>query len=130
MATIKRIEDIIAWQKARVLCKDLFDLWTNGNFKNDYGLWDQINRSSGSIMDNIAEGFEREGKKEFIQFLSYAKSSAGEVRSQLFRALDRNYIAESEFETLYSQTIEIAKMIGGLTVYLKSSDVKGLKYKT
>lgn len=86
MATIKSFEEIEAWQTARSLSKEIFGLTNFGSFSKDYGLRDQINRATGSIMDNIAEGFERGGSKEFIQFLAIAKGSAGEVRSQLHRA--------------------------------------------
>lgn len=92
MATIKTFEDIGAWQKARILSKQVFELTLTGSFSKDYALRDQINRSMGSVMDNIAEGFERGGTREFIQFLSIARGSAGEVRSQLHRALDRKHL--------------------------------------
>src|SRR5215203_3374281 len=98
MGTIRKFEELDVWQKARELCIDIQNVIVREPFARDFGLKDQINRSSGSIMDNIAEGFEREGRKEFIQFLSYAKSSAAELRSQLHRARDRNYINEKEFD--------------------------------
>lgn len=97
MATIKSFEDILAWQKARILANRIYGLSCTGSFESDFKLRNQINGSSGSIMDNIAEGFERDGKREFIQFLSIAKGSAGEVRSQLYRALDRKHINEPTF---------------------------------
>lgn len=102
MATIKRFEDIQSWQKARELCKILGGLIEEGIFKQSYKLISQIERSSGSIMDNIAEGFERGGNKEFIQFLYISKGSCGEFRSQLYRALDRHYLSQEEFDTLYN----------------------------
>ena len=86
MATIKRFEDIISWQKARELNKLIGDITDLGKFKRSYKLIDQIESSSGSIMDNIVEGFERGGNKEFIQFLYISKGSCGEFRSQLYRA--------------------------------------------
>ena len=92
MATIKRFEDLEIWQKARVLCNTIYPLTITGSFERDFKLRDQINGSSGSVMDNIAEGFELDGKNEFRQFLSISKGSCGEVRSQLYRALDRNHI--------------------------------------
>lgn len=129
MATWKTFEDIEVWQRARQLSQQVFALTLQGAFSRDYGLRDQINRASGSIMDNIAEGFERGGKKEFINFLSYAKGSSGEVKSQLFRALDREYIEKSIFEKLYKETDELGKMIAGLMNYLNKSEYQGLKFK-
>ncbi len=102
----------------------------NGSFSKDYSLKDQINRSNGSVMDNIAEGFERDGRQEFLQFLSVSKSSTAEIKSQLYRALDRNHITEAEFENLFEQARSEGKMIGGFMSYLRKSEYKGLKYKT
>ena len=101
MATIKRFEEIKAWQKARILNNKVGDIIDNGQFKRNFRLIDQIEGSAGSIMDNIAEGFERSGNKEFIQFLYVAKGSCGEFRSQLYRAVDRQYITQQEFDELY-----------------------------
>src|SRR6266704_1246442 len=103
MATIKRFEDIIAWQKARILNNRTGDIIDKGQFKKNFRLIGQIEGSAGSIMDNIAEGFERSGNKEFIQFLYVAKGSCGELRSQLYRALDRKYIVHNEFDDLSVQ---------------------------
>jgi four helix bundle protein len=129
MATFKTFEEIEVWKKARVLSKTIFELTTKGSFARDFALRDQINRSSGSIMDNIAEGFERGGNKEFVQFLSYSKGSSGETRSQLYRALDRTHITQLTFSNLTSQAIDISKMLSGLTVYLNSTDYKGVKFR-
>lgn len=128
MATIKTFEDLEVWQKARVLANEIWNRTLNNSFSKDFSLRDQINRSSGSIMDNIAEGFERGGNKEFIQFLSYSKGSCGEVRSQLYRAKDRNHINEAEFNTLVVQAAEVGKQIGGFMNYLSQSEIKGTKY--
>lgn len=128
MATIKRFEDIEAWQQARVLCDEVYKITNEGLFVKDYKLRDQINGSSGSVMDNIAEGYERDGRKEFIQFLSIAKASCEEVRSQLYRAIDRNYITKERFEELYNMSNKIGKMISGLMTYLKGSDYSGTKF--
>ncbi|MDN4163913.1 four helix bundle protein [Cytophagales bacterium LB-30] len=129
MATWKTFEDIEAWQRARQLSQEIYSLTLLGSFAKDFGLRDQINRASGSIMDNIAEGFDRGGKKEFINFLSYAKGSAGEVKSQLYRALDREYIEKIHFEKLFKETDELGKMIAGLMNYLNKSEYQGLKFK-
>jgi four helix bundle protein len=130
MATIERFEQIISWQEARVLNKNIGDLIDNGRFKNSFRLINQIEGSAGSIMDNIAEGFERNGNKEFIQFLYIAKGSCGELRSQLCRALDRNYITEKEFEDLSIHAKKISGLIQKLIKYLTNSPTKGVKYKT
>ena len=130
MATFKSFEDIEAWQKARVLSNKIFILSLEGTFSKDYKLKDQINGSSGSIMDNIAEGFERDGKNEFRQFLSIAKASAGETRSQLYRLLDRNHITKEIFDQLVSEVVSVSKQISGLITYLNRSEYKGTKFNT
>jgi four helix bundle protein len=129
MSTIRRFEDIPVWKKSRQFCKDLNNLTIEGSFARDFELRNQINRSSGSVMDNIAEGFEREGRAEFIQFLSIAKASAGEVKSQLYRAVDRGHIDEHQFQLMYERLDEIGKMLRGFIEYLKNCEIKGLKYK-
>lgn len=128
MATIEKFEDLKVWKEARLLSKSIYSV-TQKEFLNDFDLIRQIRRSSGSVMDNIAEGFERGGKGEFIQFLGIAKGSCGEVRSQLYRAHDQGYITNDKFKELYDQAIEIGKMIGGFIKYLRNSEYKGLKYK-
>ena len=129
MATIERFEDLEAWKAAREITKEVYRISKNDLFIRDYGLRDQICRASVSIMSNIAEGFERDGNKEFINFLSIAKGSSGEVRSQLYVALDQNYISENEFNSLYGITTQNSRLIAGLMNYLKQSDVRGIKYK-
>jgi four helix bundle protein len=129
MATFSKFEDIIAWQKARVLCKIIHGFTLKKPFYRDFKLISQIKGSSGSAMDNIAEGFERGGNKESSQFLSISKGSAGETRSQLYRALDNGYITEEEFNEAYLIADEVGKLTGALMNHLKSSEIKGNKYK-
>ena len=129
MATIKKFEDILAWQKARVLNDKIGSYIDSGRFKSNYRLINQIEGSAGSIMDNIAEGFERSGNKEFLQFLYISKGSCGEFRSQLYRAIDRKYISQEEFDELYGLAIEIIVMLQKLIEYLEGSDFKGSKFK-
>lgn len=130
MATIRKFEDLEIWQIARSLCKEIFDIYSNSEvFSKDYKLKDQINGSSGSAMDNIAEGFDRNSRNEFIQFLSISKGSVGEVKSQLYRALDRNYITNEIFEHLYKKADELSNKTGGFISYLNSSEFRGLKFK-
>ena len=129
MATINKFEDIISWQEARELNKTIGKFIDEERFKKNYRLIGQIEGSSGSIMDNIAEGFERGGNKEFKQFLYIAKGSCGELRSQLYRAIDRTYINQQEFDLISSQSIKISSLIQKLINYLEQSDFKGAKYK-
>jgi four helix bundle protein len=116
MGRIERFEDLIAWQKARVLTKAIYQATQQGDFARDYGLSGQIQRASVSIMSNIAEGFERANKGDFHRFLSYAKASCAEVRSQLYIALDIGYIDREAFDHLMSQAEEVGRIIGGLRV--------------
>jgi len=129
MATILRFEDIDGWKMGRELTREVYRVTSEGNFARDFGLVNQIRKASVSIMSNIAEGFERDGNKEFGNFLSIAKGSAGEVRSQLYVALDQSYITEQQFETIYSKADENGRIIGGLMKYLRRSDVPGVKFK-
>jgi len=129
MPTIHRFEDLEVWESARILAKRIYHLSQTSDLKHDYGLKNQLLRSSGSIMDNIAEGFERAGKKEFRQFLAIAKGSNGVVRSQLYRLLDRNYISSGEFEEFYVLTLEIGSKLKHFIAYLNRSEIEGSKYK-
>lgn len=129
MATIQKFEDILSWIEARELNKKIGKLIDNGKFKSSYRLINQIEGAAGSIMDNIAEGFERGGNKEFIQFLYIAKGSCGELRSQLLRAIDRNYISDEEMKDLSEQAKRISTLIQRLITYLENSEQKGIKYK-
>lgn len=128
MATITCFEEIKAWQRARILCSRIYTLMTTTDLAKDYKLKDQINGSSGSIMDNIAEGFGRGGNKEFVQFLEVSHGSACECQSQLFRLLDRNYISKKEFDELYLLCGQIRGMIINLINYLQKSSFKGIKF--
>ena len=130
MATFKKFEDIEAWKKARELTKPIYRTAKIGEFAKDFGLRNQICRAAVSIMSNIAEGYDRSGKGEFIQFLATAKGSAAEVRSQLYVALDQSYVNEDDFRELSLLAEETARIIGGLMKYLSSSDYSGTKYKT
>jgi len=128
MATINDFEDLEIWQLGREICQLVWNLFETTSLGKDYELRNQMNRSSGSIMDNISEGFERNGRREFINFLSYSKGSCGELRSQLYRALDRNHISKDEFEQLKDKTIIESKKIGAFMSYLVKSDIKGSKF--
>ena len=129
MATIRQFEDIEAWQVARELTRAIYTCSNSGPFARDFGLRDQIRRASVSIMSNIAEGFERGGSAEFVQFLAIAKGSAGEVEAQLYVAFDQGYITEEQFEALRQLTASTKKLIAGFMNYLKKSDLRGQKYK-
>jgi four helix bundle protein len=128
MATFTCFQEIIAWQKARVLCAKIYLLATTTELAKDYKLKDQINGSSGSVMDNIAEGFGRGGNKEFVQFLEVSHASVCECQSQLCRILDRQYISKNKFDELYSLCNEIKKMVVSLINYLQSTDFRGIKF--
>lgn len=129
MGSIKRFEDLEIWKLAREICQELYLIRDKSSLKTDYRLYDQLNGSSGSIMDNIAEGFERNGNKEFAQFLSIAKASCGETRSQLYRVLDRKYISQEEFDVQHEKLLTLGRQIGGFRTYLQNSDLKGSKFK-
>jgi four helix bundle protein len=129
MARVQSFEDLEVWKKARLFSNAVYEITLKESFSKDFELKKQIHRSSGSIMDNIAEGFERSGNKEFGQFLAIAKGSAGETRSQLYRALDRKHIDEVIFDHLKSEAIAISRMISALMNYLKTTEKKGAKYK-
>ena len=122
MPTFKRFEEIECWQLARKIDNELFPLTQKNGFERDFKLKDQILSSSGSIMDNIAEGFARRGNKEFGRFLGYSKGSASEMQSQLYRAQDRGYIAKDEFQSLFDQAENVARKLGALMNHLGLSD--------
>jgi four helix bundle protein len=128
MATITNFEDLEIWKDARQQANSIFLLYTVEPFSKDWELKNQINSATGSVMDNIAEGFERSGNKEFINFLLIAKGSNGEVRSQLYRACDRNYISKETLEDLKEKCLTLGKKITSFIKYLKGSDQKGFRY--
>jgi four helix bundle protein len=127
---IERFEDIEAWKKARELCGYIYKLSVVGDWARDFALRDQIRRAAISVLSNIAEGFERSGDKEFHQFLATAKGSVGEVRAQLYVALDAGYLTCEEFETIATLCLSVSRLIAGLMRYLKNSDYLGPKYKS
>jgi four helix bundle protein len=122
MSKINRFEDIESWKMARVLVKEIYIATNKGLFVKDYGLSKQIQRAAVSTMLNIAEGFERHTNKEFVQFLYISKGSAGEVRSQLYTALDLEYIIEEEFNNLYALLFSISQKISAFIKYLDSQE--------
>ena len=129
MAKIDQFEDLEIWQLAREICNDMYQLFETTTLGKDYALRNQMDRCSGSVMDNIAEGFERNGNKEFIQFLSIAKASCGELRSQLYRTLDRKHIDKESFEMKLQKVLLESRKISSLMNYLTESGFKGSKYK-
>ena len=129
MATIERFEDIEAWKRARALTRKIYAVSRTGTFSRDFGLKDQIRRASVSSMSNIAEGFERDGTPEFIHFLTIAKASSGEVRSQLYVALDEGYITQDQFDDLYRDAEAVSKMAAGFIGYLQRAQWRGNKYR-
>ncbi len=119
MPTIQRFEDIQSWQKARILSNQVYDLTDEGKFSSDFELRNQIRRAAGSVMHNIAEGFDAGYDPEFIRFLKTARRSASEVQSQLYLSLDRSYISEDDLRNIYDNATETKKLINGLITYLK-----------
>lgn len=129
MATIRDFEELRIWQDARILSKEIYVITDTEKFSKDYRFCSQIRAAAGSIMDNIAEGFERDGKKEFVQFLYVAKASCGEVRSQLARAYDCGYISIDIYEEYRVKCLSESSSIASFIAYLKKTDIDGLKYK-
>ena len=124
MAAFKTFEEINAWQNARVLVKDVYAMTRCGDFSKDYGLKDQIQRAVVSICSNIAEGFERRGNKDFINFLWISKGSSAEVCSQLYNARDLGYITEEKFKNMYDSAKQIGGMLFNLITVLSSSTTR------
>ena len=129
MATIQKFEDLEVWKKARILSNKVYPLTFIEPIASDFRMKDQMRGSVGSIMDNIAEGFERGSKLEFINSLTISKGETGELKSQLYRCLDNKYISQKLFDELYSLANEITKMITSFINYLNKSKIKGQKFK-
>lgn len=129
MATIKQFEDLEIWKEARRLALEIHLICVRTELKNDFRLKSQIKSSSGSVMDNIAEGFERDGNLEFRQFLSIAKGSAGEARSQLYRLFDCDYITQQELDELCLAYQNLSGKISNFISYLNKKDFKGIKFQ-
>lgn len=130
MAVVRRFEDLEVWIAAKDASVMIYKITENESLRKDFGLKDQIRRASISVISNIAEGFERNGNKEFIQFLSIAKGSAGEVRAQLYIIKELNFINKEEFVLLYEKVTQVSKMLSGFINYLKQSELKGTKFKS
>ena len=129
MATVRDFEELAIFQKARELSKKIYPITQREEFKYDSRFVQQIRAAAGSIMDNIAEGFERTGNKEFLNFLYIAKGSCGEVRSQLIRANDVGYLTLEEYEELYTECRKLSAGIMNFIKEIKASDITGAKYK-
>ena len=128
MSKAQKFEDLAIFQAARQLCKDIYAITKEGEFSRDSRFVQQIHASSGSVMDNIAEGFEREGNKEFVNFLYIAKGSCGEVRSQIIRASDVGFIDKDTATRLYNDCMGLSKAISAFIKSIKSSGLSGSKH--
>lgn len=129
MATINKFEELEIWQEARLLVKEIYLISKETELKTDFKFKEQIKSSSGSVMDNIAEGFERDGNIEFRQFLSITKGSAGECRSQIYRLYDYEYISEEKFIELKNKYENLSGKIKNFIAYLNKKDFKGIKFQ-
>ena len=127
MAKAQKFEDLVIYQMARNLCKEVYAITKHSEFKKDTRFVQQIRAAAGSIMDNIAEGFERDGNKEFVNFLYIAKGSCGEVRSQIIRATDVGFVDKDVATRLYNDCVSLSKAISKFITSLKGSPITGLK---
>ena len=116
---IERFEDIQAWQKARELTRMVYSVTGQGTFARDFGLRDQIRRAAGSVMANVAEGFDAGSDTEFVRFLRFARRSVSEVQSHLYVALDQSYVTQVQFDQIYQTAAEAKRLIGGFIRYLE-----------
>jgi four helix bundle protein len=129
MATVNRFEDLEIWQLARKLYAKISIVTERLREKREFRFAEQMKSAAGSIMDNIAEGFERSSRLEFLNAQSISKGECGELKSQIYRCLDDKYISETEFSDLYKQTDVLTKKIAAFIIYLNSCETKGLKFK-
>ncbi len=129
MAQVSKFEDLEVWKTARLLTRLVYDISNHNGLSKDFALRDQLRRSASSIMANIAEGFERNGDREFGHFLAIAKGSCGELRAQLYIALDQKYVTETQFQSAYEMAVKISKMLSSLMGYLRRSELRGSKFK-
>jgi len=129
MATVNRFEDLDVWKKSRVIVNMIYSTTNKEGFSKDWMLKNHLRKTAVSIISNIAEGFERDGNKEFTNFLSIAKGSCGELRCQLYIAYDQHYINENQFKEISNLAEEISRSLKGLILYLQNSDFKGIKNK-
>jgi len=127
--TVKRFEDLEVWKNARELCKKIRTISDTTKLGKDYSIRDQILRSSGSCMDNIAEGFERDGNKEFINFLYISKGSIGETRSQVHRSFDASHFDKIIYDDLINDCLNLSAQLSHFINYLHKSEIQGLKKK-
>lgn len=129
MTTITRFEDIEAWQLGRELKRSVYQFSKAGEFAKDFALKDQIRRAAISVTANIAEGIEREGNREFVQFLSHSKGSCGEVQDHLYTALDQSYLTQEQFDELYRKASEVGQKLGAFMNYLQRTEIRGRKFR-
>ncbi len=129
MAQFKSFEEMESWKLGRQITVEVYKITNQGDFARDFGLRDQLRRAVVSITSNIAEGFERDGNREFINFLSVAKGSCGEARSQLYLALDLGYLTQEQFDPLFAKLVSTSRLINGLMEYLKEAEAKGRKFR-